>query len=162
MTPHCKSRKSFCIAVILSMSRQTVSIFCELPGGRPSRIPLSFFTAKASFVLCDIRVLSISAARAKAKAMIFELIFSERSKLFFMEWIDMPLSAQRLRIDIIISIFLPRREISVQMSMSPFRMSRMALPSSRFSIAIVPETVSETHLSIVIFCRSQYFLISNS
>ena len=91
------------------MSRQTVSIFCELPGGRPSRIPLSFFTAKASFVLCDIRVLSISAARAKAKAMIFELIFSERSKLSFMEWIDMPLSAQRLRIDIIISIFLPRR-----------------------------------------------------
>ena len=102
------------------------------------------------------RISSISpsltlAITAKAKAMIFELIFSERSKLSFMEWIDMPLSAQRLRIDIIISIFLPRREISVQMSMSPFRMSRMALPSSRFSIAIVPETVSETHLSIVIF-----------
>ena len=140
MTPHCKSRKSFCIAVILSMSRQTVSIFCELPGGRPSRIPLSFFTAKASFVLCDIRVLSISAARAKAKAMIFELIFSERSKLSFMEWIDMPLSAQRLRIDIIISILRPSRDISAHTSASSGFILRTSLPRERFSHATVPET----------------------
>ncbi len=55
---------------IFAYSLQNVILCFELPGGRPSFMPFDFFTAKASFVRCEMRHRSISAANAKAKAMI--------------------------------------------------------------------------------------------
>ena len=84
----------------------------ELPFGRP-RTPAALRSASASRVRCDIRLRSISAASANAKAIILELILLLRSKLSLIVWIRMLFCAHEFSTAMIISMFLPRREISV-------------------------------------------------
>ena len=69
---------------------------------------------------------------------------------------------QMLRIDIIISIFRPRRDISEQTRRSPGFIRRTVFPSIRFSQDLVPDTDSVTHLSMVSALPSHHFLISYS
>ena len=124
-------------------------------------MPSAFLTASASLVRCEIRFLSISAARANAKAIILEFILSDRSKLSFIVCIDIPLAEHTFNMDITMSIFLPSLDSSVQTSRSPFSILSISRPSPRFSIAMVPDTDSDTHPSIRMFFLLQYFTISN-
>ena len=69
------------IMLIFSISFLTLATLEPCPGGLPSWAPACFLAARASRVRCEIRFLSISAARANANAIIFELMLSVRLKL---------------------------------------------------------------------------------
>ena len=69
------------MALIFNISSFTLTTFPVCPGGLPNCMPAFFLAASASFVLCEIRFLSISAASANANAIIFELMLSVRLKL---------------------------------------------------------------------------------
>lgn len=106
------------MALIFNISSFTLTTFPVCPGGLPNCMPAFFLAASASFVLCEIRFLSISAASANANAIIFELMLSVRLKLSLMVRMNTPFWEHAFSIDIIMSMLRPRREISVHTSMS--------------------------------------------
>lgn len=123
--------------------------------------PACFLAARASRVRWEIRFLSISAARANAKAMILELMLSERLKLSLMVRMNTPFCEQAFSTDITMSMLRPRREISVHTSRSVFFILRSRRPSLRFSQPTVPETVSVTQKSMRTPWRRLHCSISN-
>lgn len=115
------------MALIFNISSFTLTTFPVCPGGLPNCMPAFFLAASASFVLCEIRFLSISAASANANAIIFELMLSVRLKLSLMVRKNTPFWEHAFSTDIIMSMLRPKREISVHTSMSALQ----ALQSAR-------------------------------